>query len=261
MHSVIKSSMSSAKPSGEEPARFLIEAVRYGEQPIVKAHLKAVVDATVSDTLREVVHERALVSDVMTKADVERIRKEMERAAARKLQPHFIQSFFHEAFSLLGGTIGEREPGPFEITHVPPRPAGVTGRSGLDRRCCGDTKCHVREALDRCLREAFRRARHARPTPTQQSAPRVPTQPTVAVLPGSRPTRTPNTRVSARADPRRHPAVQQSVSRRAAVALANAETKTRPAHQLTNHTKPCRENWRPVCFPGQEGNRCVATVA
>ena len=98
---------------------LLIEAVRYGEQPDVKARLHAVVDATVGDALREVVHERALVSDVMTGADVERIRDEMERAETRKLQPHFIRSFFMEAFSLLGGAIREREPGRFEITHVP----------------------------------------------------------------------------------------------------------------------------------------------
>jgi superfamily II DNA or RNA helicase len=98
---------------------LLIEAVRYGEQPQVKARLHAIVDATVGDALREVVHERALVSDVMTGADVERIRDEMERAEARKLQPHFIRAFFMEAFNILGGAIREREPGRFEITHVP----------------------------------------------------------------------------------------------------------------------------------------------
>jgi superfamily II DNA or RNA helicase len=98
---------------------LLIEAVRYGEQPLVKARLKAVVDATVGDSLREIVHERALVSDLMTADDVERIRDEMERAEARKLQPHFIRSFFIDAFALLGGAVREREPGRFEITHVP----------------------------------------------------------------------------------------------------------------------------------------------
>ena len=55
--------------------------------------------------LRAVVHERALVHDVMTIADVERIRDEMERAEARKLQPHFIRAFFLEAFALLGGSV------------------------------------------------------------------------------------------------------------------------------------------------------------
>jgi hypothetical protein len=43
----------------------------------------------------------------------------MERAEARRLQPHFIESFFLEAFRILGGSIKEREPRRFEITHVP----------------------------------------------------------------------------------------------------------------------------------------------
>jgi SNF2 family DNA or RNA helicase len=98
---------------------LLIEAVRYGERPEVKQSLSTVVDATVGDALRRVVHERALVSDVMTAGDVERIREEMERAEARKLQPHFIRSFFLTAFAHLGGAIREREPGRFEISNVP----------------------------------------------------------------------------------------------------------------------------------------------
>ena len=40
-------------------------------------------------------------------------------AEARRLQPHFIESFFLEAFRILGGSIKEREPRRFEITHVP----------------------------------------------------------------------------------------------------------------------------------------------
>jgi superfamily II DNA or RNA helicase len=105
--------------TGKTLRDLLIEAVRYGEEPLVRARLHAVVDATVGDALREVVHDRALVHDVMSAADVERIRDEMERAEARKLQPHFIRAFFMQAFALLGGAIREREPGRFEISHVP----------------------------------------------------------------------------------------------------------------------------------------------
>jgi superfamily II DNA or RNA helicase len=98
---------------------LLIEAVRYGEQPEVKARLNEVVDATVGDSLRQVIHERALASDLMTASDVERIREEMERAEARRLQPYFIRGFFLDAFELVGGEAREREPGRFEITKVP----------------------------------------------------------------------------------------------------------------------------------------------
>jgi superfamily II DNA or RNA helicase len=104
---------------GKSLRDLLVDAVRYGDDPVQKLRLRTVVDATVGDSLREVVHERALVSDVMSADDVERIRDEMERAEARKLQPHFVRAFFLEAFALLGGAIREREPGRFEITHVP----------------------------------------------------------------------------------------------------------------------------------------------
>ena len=50
---------------------------------------------------------------------VQQIREDMERAEARRLQPHFIAAFFREAFALLGGSMHEREPKRYEITHVP----------------------------------------------------------------------------------------------------------------------------------------------
>src|SRR6185437_13753841 len=68
---------------------MLIEAVRYGEQPERSLYLATVVDETIGEKLRTVVHDRALVSDVMTAAEVERIRDEKERAEASRLQPHF----------------------------------------------------------------------------------------------------------------------------------------------------------------------------
>ena len=43
----------------------------------------------------------------------------MERAAARRLQPFYIESFFLEAFSQLGGTARQREARRYEVTHVP----------------------------------------------------------------------------------------------------------------------------------------------
>jgi hypothetical protein len=43
----------------------------------------------------------------------------MERAEARKLQPHYVESFFLEAFKRLGGGIKQREAKRYEITNVP----------------------------------------------------------------------------------------------------------------------------------------------
>jgi superfamily II DNA or RNA helicase len=99
---------------------LLIEAIRYGDRPEVRARLFATVDNIADrERCRELLEERALVHDSMDVARVYRIREEMERAEARRLQPHFIASFFLEAFKLLGGTVREREPKRYEITHVP----------------------------------------------------------------------------------------------------------------------------------------------
>lgn len=99
---------------------LLIEAIRDGERPEVKARLRQVLD-NVLDTahVRELIDERALTHEVLDASKVQQIREDMERAEARRLQPHFISSFFREALSLLGGKIYEREPKRYEITHVP----------------------------------------------------------------------------------------------------------------------------------------------
>ncbi|HOD52754.1 MAG TPA: helicase-related protein [Candidatus Hydrogenedentes bacterium] len=99
---------------------LLVEAIRYGDLPEVKARLERVIENALDYTkLKELIDSRALVRDAMDVAQVYKIREEMERAEARKLQPHFIQSFFLEAFRQLGGKIHERETKRFEITHVP----------------------------------------------------------------------------------------------------------------------------------------------
>ena len=59
----------------------------------------------------------------------------MERAEARRLQPHYIESFFLEAFERLGGSTRAAEPRRYEVTHVPAacpqsRPAHRRGRAG-----------------------------------------------------------------------------------------------------------------------------------
>ncbi|MGD0039443.1 MAG: helicase-related protein, partial [Isosphaeraceae bacterium] len=99
---------------------LLLEAVRYGDRPEVRARLTQVVEnAFDRDHLKELIEDRALTGDTMDVTRVRAIREEMERADARRLQPHFIASFFLEAFKLLGGKVHEREPKRYEITHVP----------------------------------------------------------------------------------------------------------------------------------------------
>ena len=100
--------------------QLLIEAIRYGDSPEGQARLTQVIDDALDiDHLRDLIEERALTHGTIDTTRLKDIREEMERAEARRLQPHFIASFFREAFSHLGGTLREREPKRYEITHVP----------------------------------------------------------------------------------------------------------------------------------------------
>ncbi|MBV9279595.1 MAG: DUF3883 domain-containing protein, partial [Chloroflexi bacterium] len=109
------------KVFGDQPLRtLLIEAIRYGDRPEVRARLERVVDTALDrERLRDLLEERALARDAIDTGKLMRIRESMERAEARRLQPHFIASFFLEAFRQLGGAAREREAGRWEITHVP----------------------------------------------------------------------------------------------------------------------------------------------
>ncbi len=99
---------------------LLIEAIRYGDQPEVRARLTHAIEHGVDrQYLEGLIEDRALAHDVMDSSRVAQVREEMERADARRLQPHYIESFFREAFKRLGGTLRQREPRRYEITHVP----------------------------------------------------------------------------------------------------------------------------------------------
>ena len=105
----------------QNPLReLLIEAIRYGDRPEIRIRLSQVVDQALDrDHLQALIEERALAHETLSAVQIQKIRENMERAEARRLQPHFISSFFREAFTLLGGSLREREPKRYEITHVP----------------------------------------------------------------------------------------------------------------------------------------------
>ncbi len=105
----------------QKPLRdLLIEAIRYGEQPEVKARLLQVVDDAAGHAhLLDLLERRALTQETLPFSRVQAIREQMERAHAQRLQPHYIESFFRAAFEHLGGRIHRRETGRFEISRVP----------------------------------------------------------------------------------------------------------------------------------------------
>ncbi|ASW95178.1 helicase-related protein [Mycobacterium intracellulare] len=104
----------------ETPLRnLLMEAIRYGELPEVRAKMHQVIDDRVADGLKEVLEERALATDHLGGADLATLRAAMDEARARRLQPHYIELAFKAAFTRLGGRIARREHGRYEIANVP----------------------------------------------------------------------------------------------------------------------------------------------
>ena len=128
---------------------LLVEAIRYGDRPDVRARLVTVVDTGLDvSRLRAIVQDRAIAEDALDPVTIHRLRDDMVRAEARRLQPHYIEAFFLEALRTLGGRARPRETGRYELTHVP---AAIRSR---------DREIGVREAvLPRYERVAFDKAR------------------------------------------------------------------------------------------------------
>ena len=108
---------------------LLLKAIREGDKPEVRSQLMETIDGALDLThLRALIEENALTHGTIDTTRIGNIREEMERAEARRLQPHFIASFFQAAFKKLDGTLRKREEGRYEIRHVP---GGIYNRSSL----------------------------------------------------------------------------------------------------------------------------------
>jgi hypothetical protein len=137
---------------------LLIEAIRYGELPETKARMEQVI-AQALDTqhLKDLMTRNALVENQMSLDELYAIREEMDKAEARKLQPHFISSFFREAFRVLGGELRDREAGRLEVRHVP---ADVIERD----RVIGHTRTPVLKKYERICFDREQRTVYGKPT-------------------------------------------------------------------------------------------------
>ncbi len=146
---------------GQALRDLLVEAIRYGQDPAVRQKMFQAVDNVVdTDAINRLVEERKLTSEGVSAASVRNIRDEMERAAARRLQPRYIRSFFEVAFERLGGRMIRREVGRYEITRVPP---GLRDRDRLIGR--GDP------VVERYERVTFDKAYIVGPPPAALIAP------------------------------------------------------------------------------------------
>ena len=105
---------------GESLKDLLIQAIRYGDRPDVRARLDQVIDGALDTAhLRRIIERNALVDNTLSMEHLFAIKEEMDKAQARKLQPYFLRGFFLEAFARIGGDARRREGQRYEIPHVP----------------------------------------------------------------------------------------------------------------------------------------------
>ena len=99
---------------------LLLDAIRYGEDPQRKIELQTAVDGALdTNHIKDLIARNALTQDIMSPERMFAVREEMEKAEARKLQPHFVKSYFMKAFATVGGSLNKRERERFQISHVP----------------------------------------------------------------------------------------------------------------------------------------------
>lgn len=113
-------------------ADLLVEAIRYGNDPARRAQLDQVVDASLdSDALRRLVDEYSLTDDLLSVHDVAAVGEDMQRAAAHKLAPYYLETFFLSALRRFEGRVARREPGRYEVKRVPSAVLQEARRQGI----------------------------------------------------------------------------------------------------------------------------------
>jgi superfamily II DNA/RNA helicase len=133
---------------------LLIDAIRYGADPEVRARLLRKVEGALdTQHLEDIIKRNALCEEVMDEKRLFAVKEEMEKAEARKLQPYFIRSFFTQAFQQLGGELRPRA-GPLRDHQRPghhprARPPDHRARPAQCRPCAAPLRA-------RLLREAVR---------------------------------------------------------------------------------------------------------
>jgi superfamily II DNA or RNA helicase len=129
---------------------LLIQAIRYGDQPEVRARLTRKIEQALDhENLRTLLDRNALAQETMSAERLYAVKEQMEKAEARRLQPYFVRAFFMKAFEQLGGSIHARESGRYEITHVP------TSIRERDRRITGRNRREQEPVLKRYERVCF----------------------------------------------------------------------------------------------------------
>ena len=110
------------KPFNEKSLRDLLQdAVKYGNDPEVRAQRNKVIVEGVEASIRDIQADLALTEELRGEFDPSEIAKQYEEVQIRRLQPGFISGFFNPAFDRIAGQMKtvSGEPGRFRITRVP----------------------------------------------------------------------------------------------------------------------------------------------
>ena len=145
---------------------LLLNAIRYGQDPEVQARMFEQVDGALDRAhIQHILERNALAQETMGTDRLFKVKEEMEKAEARRLQPYFVRSFFLRAFEALGGVLQRREAERFEVSFVPEkirdRDRVITGRNRRDtspvlRRY--ERICFAKEAIQPQGRQGLGRA-------------------------------------------------------------------------------------------------------
>src|SRR5206468_8692404 len=81
---------------------LLLEAIRYGDRPEVRARLTKKIDQALDrDHLTALLNRNALAQETMSADRLFAVKEQMEKAEARRLQPFFVKAFFLKALDAL----------------------------------------------------------------------------------------------------------------------------------------------------------------
>ena len=106
--------------NGKALRELLIEAIRYGERAEVREHLSRQLEGALdSDHLHQLLQKHALSEEVTAPFHWQKVRANLERVMAHRLQPILVAAFLREAFALEKWVYQSKGEGQWAIPIVP----------------------------------------------------------------------------------------------------------------------------------------------
>lgn len=117
---------------------LLMKAIRYGDDPETRAQMFRQIEGALDrEHILTILERNALAQETLGPERLFKVKEEMEKAEARRLQPYFVRSFFLKAFETMGGSLQKKEANRYEISWVPERIRDrdrvITGRNRRDQ--------------------------------------------------------------------------------------------------------------------------------